>query len=457
MIVTQRKRVPWLWVVLMAVPFFSDTFVEQCTLQALPFTLKKFISNPALITFVGSFNILFNFLVGPFVAYKSDRIWTRFGRRKPFIIGGWIGLASALVFTPFAPNFWVLVVVVVVYLFFQDLAFSGPYNPLFYEVVPLPQRGRAAAFNVFMQNIAGLFFSAFFIGHFDEVFHLGLGLSWLHVPVSVTGEQVIYFTASAIVVGMLLLIGLNVKETEVESPLLGERFSLRIFLKSVFGEKQWVLIYFLIFSQIVLNQGLNQLGPLLITEQFGFSKQMLGYMGFISGMLRILVAIPIAGIFADKVDRVRIFQVVLILATLHHMIYWTFIHFFAPHPTFWVVVGFDIAGTFINATGNIAVWPLFFDFVPRDQMGTVTAGMGFVRGIVKIVVMNFVGVWIALYSKFLMPPGTYDYMSGFLCTSLLGVLGCAASFYFMAERKKGRVVEYGRLEQEGPSPSAETE
>ncbi|MCX7014427.1 MAG: MFS transporter [Candidatus Sumerlaeota bacterium] len=452
MIVTQRKRVPWVWVFLMALPYFSNSLVEGVSGSALTFTMKKFISNPALITFLGSINVLFNFMVGPFVSYTSDRNWTRFGRRKPFIITGWIGLILSLIVTPLAPNIWLLAVAIVFYQFFQDFAFSGPYDPLYYETVPLPQRGRGQALVVLMNNCAGLFFNYVLIGHFDEVYNLRLNLGVLHVPVALTGEQMIYLVAASVVTFMVFHIGWNVKETPVQSSVIGERFSMRRFLKGVFGERQWIVIYILIFSQVAMNQGLNQLGPLLITEQFGYSKQALGELGAITTLLRIVVLIPIAGYFADKIDRVRMFQTVLILSTLHHIIYWGFVHFIAPKPTFWAIVAFDCLGSFVSVAGNIAVGPLFFDFVPRDRMGTVYAGMSFVRGLVKITVMNGVGIWITWYAKMFLPAGQYDYMSGFLYTFLLGCIGCAASFYFISQRKKGRIIEYGRLDQERPTP-----
>ena len=102
MITTQQKRIPWSWAILMAMPYLSVQLVEAISHGALTFSMKKFISDPALLTFIASINIAFNFLVAPFVAWKSDRIWTPLGRRKPFILVGAPFLILFLILTPYA-------------------------------------------------------------------------------------------------------------------------------------------------------------------------------------------------------------------------------------------------------------------------------------------------------------------------------------------------------------------
>lgn len=442
-------------------PCFTNSTVENVSGAALTYTMKKFINDPALITFLGSINIAFNFMVAPFIAWKSDRIWTRFGRRKPFVICGWIGLIISLLFVPLAPNIWALSVAIVVYQFFQDFAFTGPYEPLEWEVVPLPQRGRAAATNAFMNNCAGLYFNFFMIKHFHEVYNLRINLDFLWPRaeaggascLTITGEQIIYWGAAALVSVMLAHVCLNIKETPVHSVLMGERFSMKRYLKGVFGERQWLLIYLLIFSQISMNQGLAQLSPLLITEQFHYSMNVLGNIGGLTTALRIIILVPIAGYLSDKMDRLRLYQIGLLVSACHPISYWCFVKFIAANhvPSAQAIVGFEIFGSFVHVMGNITLAPLLFDFVPRDKMGTAFGGMTLARGMVKLTVNFGVGIWVSLYSRLFMPKGQYDYMSGYLYVFMIGVFGCLASFYFASERKKGRVIAHGRIEIENES------
>ncbi len=73
--------------------------------------------------------------------------------------------------------------------------------------------------------------------------------------------------------------------------------------------------------------------------------------------------------------------------------------------------------------------------------------------------MNGVGVFVTMYSKIFMGTNAageqiYDYSSGFLYTTLLGALGCLACFYFSAQKRKGAIIEYGRLELENEKSAA---
>lgn len=456
MIRTGLKRIPWWWLGVMSVPVMGGQFVEHCSGAALTFTMSKFIKQPWLLTLLASTNILFNFVVAPIIAYQSDRIWTRFGRRKPFIVAGWVGLVVSLVFVPLAPNLWTLVIVIILYQFFEDIAFTGPWTPLYNEVVPVPQRGRASGFNVFLQHVTTLYFSFFLIGKFDEkkVSNVGSAISGFFGfgQVSISGEQKIYWIAAAVIIGATIVVAFLIKETPVaQHKLLGERFSISVFLKSVFGERQWMILYILIFAQVAMNQGIATFGPLMMTKQFGYSKATMGQIDGWIVIARMILVIPFAGYFADRFDRVRIFQFSLVVATVHHISWWTWIQFVALEgvPTITAIVAFNIFGTFVNVAGNIALAPLLFDFIPRDRMGTVFAGMSFVRGIIKIILLNGVGVWVTFYSKFFPPSrGEFDYSCALLYTTLLGFLGCLTSVYFVAQRRKGKMIEYGRLEAE---------
>lgn len=449
MIVTQQRKVPWWWAVLITLPAFSSTMVEQASGPALTYTMKKFVSDPAIITFLGSFNIAFGFMVAPFVAWKSDRIWTRFGRRKPFMVVGWIGLVFALIVTPLAPNIWVLALVIIFYQFCVDFAFSGLFEPLMYEVVPLKQRGRTAAIRTLMANSAILYFNFFLIGHFDEVhgFRKDFGLlGSFHF--SVTGEQLIYWLCAALVIVMITHIAFNVKETHVPSPLIGERFSVRKYLQGIAGERQWLMIYLLVFSQVALNLGLAQLAPLLITEQFGYSKQIMGNMQGITILAKMILVIPLAGWISDKFDRLRLFQIGLVLSASQPILYWIFIKFIAVNqiPSQQAIVGFEMFSNFIDVAGNVALGPLLFDYIPRSRMGTIFSGMTLVRGLVKMITINGVGIWVSIWSKMTMPEGQYDYSSGLLYIFILGVAAIGVTMYFDRERKRGKIIQYGRIE-----------
>lgn len=110
---------------------------------AFLFSLKKFLDNPAGLTFIMSVPTLLHMVFAPYVNLMSDRIWARYGRRKPFALAGWILAMVAMALMPFMPNFWMLIVA---YLAYQvALNLRGPMDPLNNEIVPPWQRGRFAA------------------------------------------------------------------------------------------------------------------------------------------------------------------------------------------------------------------------------------------------------------------------------------------------------------------------
>lgn len=94
MIETQRSRVPWRWVVMMAMiglPIGFGMFAGGNT----TFTMRKYISSPAVLNFLSSLDVLFNVLVGTTCLYLSDRMWVKgLGRRIPFILAAWVIMAS---------------------------------------------------------------------------------------------------------------------------------------------------------------------------------------------------------------------------------------------------------------------------------------------------------------------------------------------------------------------------
>lgn len=444
MIVTQQKRVPWIWVIMIAMPAMVLQILEQVSQGALTFTMRKFTSDPLLITCIGSSAMVFNFMVSPYIAWKSDRIWSRLGRRRPFLMLGLTGAAVGLVFIPLAPNLLTLILPVIIFSFFFEIAFYGTYDPLINEVVPVPQRGRHGAIKAVFHNLGTLYFGIFLIGNFDYFF----------AGTRFRGEHIIYWTAAALCLMMVLHFGLNFRETYVEPAPTRGRFTPWGFMRDLFGEHQWRMVYLLVFTQITLQAGLANLGGLMITEQFGLSKQQLGMISVPMNISKIFISLPLAGFLADRVDRMKLLLFGVIGSTLYPITYWIFIHTLAGgRPTYWNIVGFEIYNGFVDVMANISLAALFFDFIPRNRMGTVFAGMTFARGFMRLFASIGVGAWVKYYSNFFGTPGVNDYSSGLIFLFLFGLVGVGMTTYVYFERKRGRIIEYGRLEAQ-PSEAA---
>jgi MFS family permease len=438
---TLQKSVSWWAITLLTTTTGVQAIVEATSGAPLTFTLKKFIDDPALIAFLGSINLAFSFLVAPYVSWKSDRIWTRFGRRRPFLIAGWSVLALALIACPLAPQLWLLVVCVVVWQFAADFGYGAVWSPLLYEVVPPAQRGRTVVIKRLVSTCALVFFNAVLLSQFDAVHRI----SWPVLGVfTLTGEQVIYFVAAGLVLLAVLNLILNLRETEPVNRSPGESFRPLKYFREVFATRQWVMIYLLLFCSVSLSASLGQLSPLLITEQFGYSKKLLGEMQTWQLLLNVFVALPIAGLIADRFDRFRVFQAGLFLSTLHSLVFWTWVKFGTPGgiPAPAVIIAFGLANAIVDTIAALALEPFFYDLTPPNKMGTMNSGFLIVSNILRMVLVSSVGLWVKFYSTLFAAPGTYDYLSGYLFIFLVGLAGVAVSLVFDRERRAGRVVSY---------------
>jgi MFS family permease len=456
---TGERRAPWTWVGLIALPWASMLYLEQLSIVAMGFKLREFISTPVLITLIGSFNLIFNILVGAGCNYASDRIWTPHGRRKPFLIAGWTIAALGCLALPGVENLWVLVLLVFFYEMLRDVA--TPYESLCNEVVPPHQRGRANATFTFVRQATIAFFFAVMIGQWDNVY----ALPWNMV---VSGEQLVFWTGSVMTFATVAFVGFGIRESRpaMVSPPMSPRTLaqsaqlLRDFFRDVFGNRQWRALYAVAIAQTIFWIDFGSLAPLLYTEQWTFSKQTYGHLLALSTVATLFVFLPLGGWLADRIDRLRLFQILAMAMTMIHLLFYLFITFAADNapPSFAAVLTFKLISTGIGTLGTVCSVSLMFDFVPRDRLGTVLSGVGITRGFASILIYNGVGLWITLPGWWSAPAPVggeiqYDYASGYLYLVLCGVLATLVAFWFGRETRSGRLVPLGVMETQAEAHS----
>ena len=228
---------------------------------------------------------------------------------------------------------------------------------------------------------------------------------------------------------------------------------------SLVAEKTLWPVYLLAFSTVLMQTGLGAIDPLLMTEQWGYSKQDMGTNIFVGGMINMFIVIPLIGLVVDKIDRLKMFFFGVAATLVLQMGYYGFVQFILTdrRPTIMHMILF---GQFLSIAGqfaNIALQPLIFDYIPRDKMGTAQAGLNFVRSITRLITLNGIGLWVAYYSKWFLPAGKFDYFSGYLFMILMNAVGCGFLIYFARQVKRGAILPLGRtgfhpLEESGASP-----
>lgn len=98
-------------------------------------------------------------LVQPIVGWFSDRTWTRFGRRRPYFIGGAIASAAALLLMPNSPELWIAVVA----LWMLDVAVNvtmEPFRAFVGDMLPPEQRTAGYAMQTIFIGTGALLASA---------------------------------------------------------------------------------------------------------------------------------------------------------------------------------------------------------------------------------------------------------------------------------------------------------
>jgi len=452
-ITTHQPKVPWTWVAWMIFPWVTMTYYGMCSGAPLTFTIRKFVENPSLVALLSSVNLAFNFLVGAVTSYMSDRIWTRWGRRRPLLIIGWTGGALAMAFIPLAPNIGTLVVLIIVFQFCTDV--GTPYEPLFNEVIPPQQRGRAATMRSILQNLTSLFSNAVMLAQFDRQYDLNLVGQRLRI----TGEMTLYWVGALAVLASVLFLILKVRETPPPESIRREAFSVPRFFREIFGQRQWWMVYLLYVCPYLTAAGIGSFGgsglgafiPLFLNEQVGFSKEQIGWAAGAAGVVNMLLFVPLFGILADRLPRLRLFQVATIAPAVVNLGFYFVARFVLDyHVPFGVLLGFGIATEAMMALLYVLWGPLIYDYVPTARYGTVSAGFSFIGGFVVFALINGSGLWVGGMTRAFGTAGAsrYDYSSAFLWQFLAALISLGIALYFGREVRRGRIIPYARLEFE---------
>jgi Na+/melibiose symporter-like transporter len=303
---TQQTHVSMFAIIAINLLWFSNMFQVFVTSNALAFTVKKFTDDTRLIALATSIGYGFSFLIGPACNYLSDRIWTRLGRRRPFIIIGWTAVAIAMAILPMMPSYGALVSLIVVYTLLGDM--GTPLEPLCMEVVPPQQRSRSMSTRLILIQIATLIYFQVLFPRFDQVMHLPDTIPLIG-GLSFTGERLIYSITSGLFFLMVAFLLFGIKEEKVATApniaLKELRFtpvkSTWTFLVETFGDRRWLWIYMLYCSgnAFFATWTNSPLYTLLLTDQFGFAKANIGLMGLPSQLIGVTLLLPLMGWFGD--------------------------------------------------------------------------------------------------------------------------------------------------------------
>src|SRR3979411_2978432 len=123
----------------------------------LPPILKSFGASDLLIGLLSSTRSIEGAVIQPTVGVLSDRVWTRFGRRRPFMLIGIPLSAAFFVAGAFVNSLWALAVVIFLFSIFFNIAVD-PYTALLADIAPLEQRGWLSGLATGVQLVSSVAF-----------------------------------------------------------------------------------------------------------------------------------------------------------------------------------------------------------------------------------------------------------------------------------------------------------
>jgi MFS family permease len=233
--------------------------------------------------------------VPPLVGYWSDRLNTRFGRRRPIMVAGSLLTLPGLVILMFANNYPEVLVGYVIIQFFFNAA-GAAYAGIIPDVVPAQETGKASGFLATMTQLGiggGLGATVFFGSNRAVYLLFGLValLSLIPTVWAARGEG-----SEPVTIGPRRPLGATVGE--FLRPLHEGDFAWVIFTRLMVSSGITVVLYFLLnfFGDVVLPRGTSNGDIQLFTNEWL--------------LIVVLVATPfgfVGGLLSDRLHRRKVF------------------------------------------------------------------------------------------------------------------------------------------------------
>lgn len=315
----------------------------------LPPVLQAFGAPDLVIGLLSSTRSLEGALIQPTVGVLSDRTWTRFGRRRPFIL---IGIPLSAVFflaAAYVDSLVPLAICIFLFSIFFNAAVD-PYQALLPDIAPVHQRGRLSGLATGVQLAS----SVGFLVLVASVSGSGHVPGWVFAAVALT--LVVSFGVTVV----------GVPEQRERDTDKASHVALRDYLQAILVHRQAVRYLGTLF---VYQFGLNAIVPylvLFVTNDIHASTQT----GFVLSAT-LLMVMAISAIFSGRLaDRVGP-RTVLALG-------WSLLAVSACAGVLVQTLPQTVAVVVLAGIGNGAAtaanWPLLTDLIPAEQTG-VFAGL----------------------------------------------------------------------------------
>lgn len=260
-----------------------------------------------MVGVAASLSHIVSVVLSPIAGTLSDNVRTRWGRRRPFILGGAILSALCLVAMPHTLNYWIFLLLVSLFFTFS-VGYQIPFYALIPEMAGEGQRGAYSTFTGLLRLVgAGL------------VLGLG-GWFWAKNP-----DWLFYLTAIVVVFSACITV-ISVREDGGGELPEEEKISIfrnfRRYVRDMMAHRK-ILLFFA--AQFFWWLGLGALIPfatIILKELYGINVSELFKLGpiVVIGGILLIGAIVAAGMLGDKWGHRQVVMVGLISLTIGSLI-----------------------------------------------------------------------------------------------------------------------------------------
>lgn len=388
--------------------------ISWCSTQLLPVTLKGFTDSTFLIMLVVSFQAMNQLWVSPYAAWKSDRIWTRFGRRKPMVMLLAPLLAVTVFFIPRVPDLWMLIALVFIMQLAEDAEIIV-LMPTIRDSVPDKQRALAAGTAMFCSSMTSFLMGRYVSRLTDP------GIHRLSVPtpgghafdVHVTGGQHWPYTIAAVFVVAVGILFIKVAREHYVAARPNDRFRILAFGKEMSKLREHRLIYVISFFQPLFYLIAVSAFPLLATQQLHMKFSEYASAKAWGDFATVALSVPLGYLFI----RVRNRRAITIGTCLFALIPLTFGYFFMS-TTLGITIFFIMREVmFITYRTNFQ--PLVMEYTNSKNVASVFGVTTAVNGVIRFTMLPLFGLLVDVFNKNYRLPLLGGYIGVIVCVFAL--------------------------------------
>jgi len=339
---------------------------EAVSNNILPLTIRQFTDRAWLIGLILAINPAFGFIAQPIVGIVSDRIWTPLGRRAFFLVTCAPVVALCLVLVPGAQVLWHLIVLVVLYQFFQDVLW-GSDHPLLADLVPPAQRTLVTGLMTCLSQAATYLFLRQGMPR--------LSTEWLYYVAALC--QVVLVAGGA----LLLRERRNVSQRP--------KLTLRRYVGDVMGDHRLRRFAAVAFTQMIFTNVVAGFVVLFAVQNLSASRAEFGEIWSFQSLLALFAAIPLALAverYMPKHWALGIGFCIMMLACVLGLLAQSL-------STFLLITIVWGAGALLT---SVTLKPFMTEYIPSDIIGQVTGALNIFFALGRTAALLGGGVLISL-------------------------------------------------------------